>query len=333
MADKQKIKAVMQQHESRLFSKANVRGMGIGFKEAAGQRSDQLALMILVQNKVPTSALSAQDVVPKEIDGVLTDVVQVGKVVALQSPTDKFRPAPGGVSCGHYSITAGTLGAIVKDATSGEYLILSNNHVLANSNDAEIGDAILQPGPLDGGKLGRDELATLERFVRIKYKDEESGTCSLGQAILSFLNSAAKLWGSGTRFQSIAADSINLVDAAVAKPLSQDLVVPEIRGIGPVEGTLEPQVGMKVKKSGRTTDFTTGTITMVDTTIEVGYGGGRVAKFEHQLLTTDMSDPGDSGSLIQSEDNMAVGLLFAGSDTVTVMSPIATVLQQLNITF
>ena len=67
----------------------------------------------------------------------------------------------GGVSIGHYAITAGTPGAFVKDKTTAETLILSNNHVMANSNDASIGDAILQPGPADGGKSPQDRIAAL----------------------------------------------------------------------------------------------------------------------------------------------------------------------------
>ena len=63
--------------------------------------------------------------------------------------TKYIRPAPGGVSIGHKDITAGTLGMLVQDKETGEILILSNNHILANSNDAKIGDRIMQPGPHD----------------------------------------------------------------------------------------------------------------------------------------------------------------------------------------
>jgi hypothetical protein len=87
-----------------------------------------------------------------------------------------------------------------------------------------------------------------------------------------------------------------------------------------------------VRKSGRTTGYTEGVINTLDTTVEVGYGTNS-AVFEQQILANDMSDPGDSGSLILTEDNKAVGLLFAGSSTVTVINPIDAVLSALNITF
>jgi hypothetical protein len=48
-----------------------------------------------------------------------------------------------------------------------DYLMLSNNHVLADSNEGKPGDLILQPGSFDGGILSADGVATLERFEPI----------------------------------------------------------------------------------------------------------------------------------------------------------------------
>jgi hypothetical protein len=79
---------------------------------------------------------------------------------------------------------------------------------------------------------------------------------------------------------------------------------------------------MIVKKTGRTTNFTTGRVTAINATVNVNYGGGKVARFCRQILTTDMSAPGDSGSLVLDEYNNPVGLLFAGSSVVTVLNPI-----------
>src|SRR3546814_8805883 len=49
------------------------------------------------------------------------------------------------------------------------YYILSNNHVLANSNNATPGDAVLQPGPFDGGTDPADRIASLSRFIPITF--------------------------------------------------------------------------------------------------------------------------------------------------------------------
>ena len=76
--------------------------------------------------------------------------------------------------------------------------------------------------------------------------------------------------------------------------------------------------GEIVQKTGRTTNYTTGKVTSINATVNVNYGGGRVAKFCRQILTTNMSAGGDSGSLLCDLNENAVGLLFAGSSSVTV---------------
>ena len=181
---------------------------------------------------------------PKVIEGVRTDVIEIGEVRALQTHTSRWRPAPAGVSLGHYRITAGTFGCLVRDRATGAPLMLSNNHVLANSNDANPGDAILQPGPADGGRLGADTIAVLERFCPIQFATEP-GSCNVAGAYARLGNAVARLLGSQHRMVSIKANpqAANLVDAAVARPnLSAD-ILDEIMEIGRVAGTLPADAG------------------------------------------------------------------------------------------
>jgi hypothetical protein len=119
----------------------------------------------------------------------------------------------------------------------------------------------------------------------------------------------------------------NLVDAALAQGQFHDLDR-EIYWIGYTQGwrrKANVAVGTVVKKAGRTTNFTTGRITAINATVDVGYGGGRVARFVDQIITTNMSAGGDSGSLVLSMDNVAVGLLFAGSSVATIANQIENV--------
>lgn len=334
MADVQTVSTLRKKTQKEMFKKANVIGVGIGQKETEGKATEELSLKVLVQEKVAISALSAKDLIPKEVNGIHTDVVQIGKVHAFQNPKARYRPAMPGISIGHYAITAGTFGAVVRDASTNQRLILSNNHVLANSNNASKGDTILQPGRADGGKDPQDRIADLERFVKIAWKgggDDDDDKCPIAAFFESLLNALAAMTGSSTRLKQVRSTGPNLVDAAVAKPINDEIIEDAIMNIGAVSGTREAVVGLKVRKSGRTTGYTEGVINTLDATIEVGYGSN-VAVFEQQILTNDMSDPGDSGSLIVSEDNKAVGLLFAGSTTVTVINPISAVLSALNIT-
>ncbi len=324
---------VKETHKEAILSKPNVVGVGIGYKVIRGRRTDELCTVVLVRQKIPKAGLDPEALVAPYIDGVATDVVQVGDLWALQSPTDRWRPAPGGVSLGHYQVTAGTFGSVVRERATGERLILSNNHVLANSNDANPGDPILQPGVADGGEVENDTIARLERFCPIEFSTLPP-VCPLAIGVANVTNALARVIGSKHRLQAIQSDptASNLVDAAVACPLDNNDILAEVLGIGVVGGTTDATLGMSVRKSGRTTGLTNGEITVLEATVDVSYGSGRTARFDEQIVTSPMSSPGDSGSLLVAGDSLhAVGLLFAGSDQATIHNPIQAVLDCLEV--
>jgi hypothetical protein len=335
MAEMKEIRIVKEKYSAKIMAKKNVVGLGVGYKETKGTKTDRMALVVMVKKKVPIQELKKGDVIPGEIEGVVTDVIEVGEIVALQERTDRWRPAPGGVSIGHYKITAGTLGVLVRDVGTDEILILSNNHVMANSNDATPGDPILQPGPYDGGTVAGDTIANLERFVPIQFESESPPSpCSLAKATAGVANFFAWIVGSKHRLLPVVIQQVNQVDGALAKPTSPDVVKNEILEIGVVTEDTEAELGMAVRKSGRTTGLTTGTVQLLDASVSVDYGGGKTAIFTNQILTTNMSQGGDSGSLlVDGAGSKAVGLLFAGSNTVTIHNPIASVKDVLKVRF
>lgn len=302
-----------------LFQKSNIQGLGIGYKLTGGKETGKLAIICMVDNKLPESELTASDIVPKEVDGFETDVQETGRFVVEQNPLLRHRPVPGGVSAGHVSITAGTNGcAVVRE---GKTYFLSNNHVYANSNRCKIGDAILQPGVHDGGHSMSNKVAELFDYIPIVFEEDEiNGGCFLGSLLKKFK-------GKKKKFE----EKINFVDAAIAKPVSDDIVRNDIFYIGDVAGIGTNIIGMQVCKSGRTTKYTEGTVQQIFATVRVGFGGGKTALFKDQIVTTNMSEGGDSGSLVLDMDKKAVGLLFAGSDKVTIYNDIYNVLNLLNI--
>ena len=103
--------------------------------------------------------------------------------------------------------------------------------------------------------------------------------------------------------------------------------------IGQVTGTADEFAGMPVKKSGRTTGLTSGIVKAINGEIEIAFAGERKAIFQNQIITGDMTEPGDSGSLLLDQQNRAVGLLCGGSQFVSVYNPIAVIIQNLNIKF
>jgi hypothetical protein len=307
-----------RQFEPTLMRLTNVVAIGVGFKIAGDVQTNQPSVVVSVVKKLPVIQLPESARVPKTLGGVPTDVVEIGKVFALQDPTKKMRPARPGISIGHYQITAGTLGCLVQ--RNGQIYILSNNHVLANSNAAQLGDAILQPGPHDGG-TSADQIGTLEQFIPIGFEGSPSPGCSPLAFLMRLLGPSKPL---------INEPGNNTVDCAIAKPLSADLVNADILQIGIPTGLGTATLGTQVQKSGRTTGLTTDQIIQIDVTVSVDYGG-KIATYKNQLMAGAMSQGGDSGSAVLDMNKQVVGLLFAGSTTTTIMNPIQFVLDALQV--
>lgn len=335
-----------------LIKKHRLIGVGYGKKTKDGEKTSNEAIVCLVQRKMPLSALSADEVLPKSIniDGeeILIDVVEIGHVKALLDHKSKHRPIVAGISLGHKDITAGTLGCLVKKNGDDFVYILSNNHVIANSNDAKIGDEIYQPGPMDGGY---EPVANLTDYVKIKFSNsidtphnrvdaalarivgqnpvnndppvvDQPKKRNFFQKILDFfrnifnsLFSEEKIFGSA--FFSLSVDYSNYI-FNFPKTIE-------------ITGNLENvNVGDVVLKSGRTTGLTYGEVIATNAVIDVDYGGPW-ARFENQIVTSNMSFGGDSGSLVFNDKGNAVGLLFAGSDQATILNPIDDVFHSLGI--
>jgi hypothetical protein len=326
-------RAAKTQYKLELMRKPNVVAVGVGYKIGGGQQTETPCVIVFVRRKVAAESLSRDQLVPETVGEVPTDVVESGEIFAQQSRTGKYRPAPGGVSVGHRQVTAGTFGAVVRDSRSGERLILSNNHVLANTNGASQGDIILQPGSADGGTVANDAIGSLLRYEPIQFEAEPGppGDCSRANTFAEIGNFIARTLGSEHRVYAYRTEQvINLVDAAVARPLNNQDILDEILEIGEISGVQEAAVGMAVRKSGRTTGLTSGSIVSLDTMVTVNYGSDRNAIFDGQIVSGSMSQPGDSGSLlVDGESQRAVGLLFAGSNQTTIYNPIETVLELL----
>jgi hypothetical protein len=324
------LRAALSGVKGELLAREHVVAAGIGYKMAGGKRTGDLSIVCSVVKKVPEALLAADDLVPPEIRGIPTDVVETGVLRALLARTDRWRPAPGGVSLGHPAITAGTLGCLVRK--NGETLILSNNHVLAAENAAAIGDPILQPGAYDGGSDPADRIAVLEEFVPIRFLSTEPSDCTVARTVAVLANALAYLVGSRTRLLAVRLlEEENRVDAALARPVNPADLSAEILELGTVGGMGSAGLGTPVKKSGRTTGVTSGEILQVEVTADITYGAGRTARFTDQIMAGAMSSGGDSGSAVLDAENNLVGLLFAGSESTTVITPIGHVVDALGI--
>jgi len=277
---------IMKRHDYRLITKTkNANGVSVK-REKDGSWVMKVYVTKLLRSHRHLAALS--------LEGLPIKVVEAGEFKALLLRTDKWRPAPGGVSIGHPEITAGTLGCTVYKAS--KKYILSNNHVLANCNNANIGDPIYQPGPYDGGGV-EDRIGVLHDFIPITYNDSQNP---------------------------------NYVDCALCEPDDESDVLDSLLDLGVLAGKKGAELGEQVTKSGRTTAITEEAISEFSGLMAIGYGTPGTAYFDDQILTPDMSAGGDSGSLVINKTTKeAVGLLFAGSPTITVMNRATRVAEEL----
>jgi hypothetical protein len=258
--------------------------------------------------------------VPSAIDGIQVVVQNTGLLVALSDPTTRQRPAPLGFSVGHPSITAGTIGARVVDAAGVRY-VLSNNHVLAASNAATIGDPMLQPGTYDGGTAA-DQIGTLSAFYPIVFSSTASNTMDAAIAQTTTDN---------VLNETPADDGYGAPSTTMFGDANSDGVFDDKNAL----------LGLAVQKYGRTTKLTKGQITGINGTLTICYEVVfifclRSARFVDQLIIEPggFSGGGDSGSLIVTDDanRNPVALLFAGSTAQTIANRIDLVLSNFGVT-
>ena len=295
----------------------NVVGVGIGEKISDGKNTGLMAVKFLVRVKYSPSEVSKKHLLPRMVNGLPTDVEQVGTFRRLAAaaapapltppmpdPKARTRPARPGCSIGFKDPNnqfkmAGTFGAVVKNA-QGIY-VLSNNHVLADESQLPLGSPIFQPGLLDGGRPNTDRIAALTKFI------------------------------------PFSSTSMNKVDCAIAKAVTANMVSSSILFIGAPHGQAVAAIDMVVHKFGRTTSYRVGRVTSINTDVSVQYETGTFT-FSRQIIIQGLngqqfSAAGDSGSLIlERATNKAVGLLFAGSSTHTIGNHIREVLAALNVT-
>lgn len=293
MHDLEDIRSVKRAHSLSLLCKTGVVLVGIGRKVVQGKPTEQVCITVQVARKIRESLLPEPERLPRELDGIPIDVVALGRDETLakvrlrksKEPenirTRRWRPAPGGVSVGHYLLDgAGTLGGWIRDRRTGEPFLLSCWHVIANMGHCKKGDPILQPAILDGGKSPDDIIAYLDRWIDVQMIVPTQSLTDARERLKHLLTMKSDV-------------PTNKVDAAVARPISESVVSKEILGIGELRGVSVTQIGMHVVKSGRTTGVTHGKIDLIDVDVFVPYPTG-IALFVDQITAESMKKVPDA---------------------------------------
>jgi hypothetical protein len=279
-------------HALKALFAAGFLGVGFGVKvcEKKCRILEARCVRVYVREKLAKSALTRAQLIPEKVNGLPTDVIAL--------PDLRTEAVPCGTIVGYRMVTAGTIGCLVEKA--GRRYVLSNNHVLADSNAAKIGDSILAPAMVPG------PFATLADFQPLDFTK-------------------------GAR---------NDMDAAIAEILAPASVDPRINLLGSLSPQITTAYpGLAVKKSGITTAVTDGLVEAYDEDIRFPYSGGRIAGFRAQVavrgLGRPFSEKGDSGSLVVTEAGRRPVGLLVGSAPIKGLSfctPLQRVLDQFHVT-
>lgn len=311
--------------KEELIKKKNVVLVIPGRKIVNGVDTGRKAMVVYVTKKVALRDLSKEDMVPKEIEGLESDV-QVTKQIEALSRLEKYRPMPGGVNGGHPNITYGTISPL---RIKGRLYIYSNAHVIGDCNAGEIGDQIWQPARACGGSP-TDTIGHLHIRPLLHFEGDGS-ICPIANIYVKIGNAIARFLGSQSRVPAPVSNAINKVDCAVGLPIEEADLLEEILDIGKPAGFAETHITDVIKKSGATSDLTRGTVVDTEGASRVNYGSLGTALFDDQIITTAIASPGDSGSLVFNEKNELVGALFGGNDDFTIVNKISNIIDALGL--
>ena len=276
---------------------SNVLGAGFGRRAVEGEPTGEPALVVYVARKVPAEIVPGKRRIPRKLTvsgtEVAVDVVETGPMY-FQSYTYRDRPASNGVSCSHVLAGAGTIGCLVRDNTDNTLCILSNNHVIANFGGALQGDAIIQPGTVDGGIPDGDTIARLKRFVSIDGVAPNRVDAAIAEVTgdVEDAMEGERMSPPVTGQQAVGLLYAGSCARTLHNPIHDVMARLDIRMTRP-NALSNPVIWGAVQKTGRTSEYNTGRITEIDVTTTVDG-----TQWEGQIATTPMSSDGDSGSVL-----------------------------------
>lgn len=289
----EKLLAVYEKVKDKLKGYPNVVNIGIGVKEKDGQLTDEGCIKIIVREKKKESDLDASAIIPKEVEGIATDIIILKEKISLAACTDdrstNHRPLQGGgyiknVRKGSGVGGGGTMGCLGQLDSDSSWVILSNHHVLYG-DDGQDGDEIGQPW------VGC--CCCCKTNVIAKNLDKDTG-----------------------------------LDCAIAKVVDDVGLENKILEIGNIQGggAVAAVNGERLRKRGARTGFTSGTISFIDPgtkeiTIDPKAASGPADDpggcTNYQSGVTVFAYHGDSGSVVVNDNNEVVGLLYSVSNDYT----------------
>ncbi|PWV45790.1 hypothetical protein [Chitinophaga sp. S165] len=302
--------------EALLHSRKNVVSVNIACKEIAGRYTDTMCYVIHVRKKMAAAELDESEMIPSEIAGIPTDVVEIETARPLEDKS-QYRPLKAGIQIApNTGSWFGTLGCFATSNETGKLVLLSNHHVLYNDSKTD-GDKVGQPDLTCCACCTCDIIAYNTKGVLTKEVDGAIATIGMHNIADNYVISNV-VRGLGEYINPGIAEQLTSDDAPIysVAPLKEyhkgDQTI--------VWTTVLP--GERVRKVGRTTDRTIGRAVGIDTNAWVGIPKTEPANFEHQMYIVphtqnggnEFAKGGDSGSVIINDLNQVVGLLMASKE-------------------
>lgn len=312
----EEIRPAKESVEMELLQRPGITGVDIGPKIVDGKKTDELAIRVYVAEKKKEKDIPKGEIIPKHIDNIKTDVIQRKFVlqkrmarledIQIMSDTGRYDPLEGGISLG----PCRAIGGYVYTGTLGAIVKCNNTNKLMLLSNFHV-------MCVDNKWKQGDTMAQPSRV--------DGGKCPsdvVGELQRSSLGGQ--------------------VDCAICNITAQRKTAAKIAEIGDIAGTGTAQVGMKVRKRGRTTGLTYGKVVSLDLSVKIDYGDGlgevtltkQIDIEPDKTMNAKFGDHGDSGSVVVDDNNNVVGLHFAGDDGAPyhgIANPIKSVLNALNI--
>jgi len=329
-----------------LFRREGVTFVGRGKKIVDGKQTDEDAIIIGVVEKKPLDKLSKRQIIPKEVAGQKTDIVQTGRIRAgpplrkreyeEEIRVTKQRPIFPGISVGHPDVSAGTFGAVVYAEETEEQF---------DQNNWSWWDKFIIAVLKWLGLVSESQMSMLSFLVTKTKAYILSNNHVLANENMAKIGDA--IWQPGrydgggkndevaklTEFVPVNNRKPNKVDIAIAE-ITVDYD-PAIYQIGvPKEPRYDLQVREYLQYSGRTLGYKKAKIIALDAYTEVEYDLG-LTEWEGQIIVgrcddgSPSSEGGTSGSLWLDMDKRPAGVLYAGSEEVTCINPIKAIQEAL----
>jgi hypothetical protein len=285
----------------RLRHIPGISNIGVGAKEVGGEVTFDMAFRVYVDRKLPNDELIAAWRIPERIRGINTDVLPLSKTEML-ADAGKYRPLKGGSQIknqfvdGDNDLLAGTIGCLVRfDSPLQEVCALSCEHVV------------------NAGQAGLQVVVGQPRYVT-------SCCCCTYNQIGRVVNYEKN---------TLVDCAVAVLDADISAEVISSNTLNDVVDIGTLTGVAQAVCFEAVRKRGRTTQLTTGTV------VDVIFENSQILVHPTGAAGARFAERGDSGSVIVNSATQVIGLLWAtdaATQTKGVANHIGEVMREMDIT-